>query len=99
MIKRKVQKMTIDEVKTRVTDLVSNPDKAAENAVGLLSDLEADYTNLSSMTEKVADQEARIKDLQDTNQKLFLSVTKQPAEDSEEKEDMPIDWDSLATEE
>lgn len=91
--------MTIEEVKTRVTDLVSNPDKATENAVGLISDLEADYTNLDSMTEKVKEQEARIKDLQDTNQKLFLSVTKQPAEDPEEKEDNPINWDSLATEE
>lgn len=91
--------MTYDDVKTRVTDLISNPDTAAENAVGLLSDLEADYTNLDSMTAKVAEQEARIKDLQDTNQKLFLSVTKQPAEDPEEKEDKPIDWDSLATDE
>lgn len=90
--------MTIEEVKTRVTDLVSNPDKATENAVGLISDLEADYTNLDSMTAKVAEQEARIKDLQDTNQKLFLSVTGQPAEDPEEEE-KPIDWDSLATEE
>lgn len=90
--------MTIEEVKTRVTDLVSNPDKATESAVGLISDLEADYTTLSSMTEKVSEQEARIKDLQDTNQKLFLSVTGQPAEEPEEEE-KPIDWDSLATEE
>lgn len=91
--------MTYDEVKTRITALVGNPDTAQENAVTLLSDLEKDYTTLDSMTSKVSESEKRIRDLQDTNQKLFLSVTGQPAEEEEEKEDTPIDWDSLATEE
>lgn len=90
--------MTYDDVKTRITDLISNPDKAAENAVGLLSDLESDYTTLDSLTSKVADQESHIKELQETNQKLFLSVTGQK-ESEEEKEETPIDWDSLAEEE
>lgn len=90
--------MTYEEVKTRITALVGNPDTAQENAVTLLSDLEKDYTTLDSMTSKVSESEKRIRDLQDTNQKLFLSVTGQPAEE-EEKEDNPIDWDSLATEE
>ena len=90
--------MTYDEVKTRITALVGNPDTAQENAVTLLSDLEKDYTTLDSMTSKVSESEKRIRDLQDTNQKLFLSVTGQLAEE-EEKEDSPIDWDSLATEE
>lgn len=90
--------MTYDEVKTRITALVGSPDTAQESAVALLSDLEKDYTTLDSMTSKVSESEKRIRDLQDTNQKLFLSVTGQPAEE-EEKEDSPIDWDSLATEE
>lgn len=90
--------MTYDEVKTRITSLVGNPDTAQENAVALLSDLEKDYTTLDSMTSKVSESEKRIRDLQDTNQKLFLSVTGQPAEE-EEKEENPIDWESLATEE
>lgn len=88
--------MTYEDVKTRVTDLISNPDTAAENAVGLLSDLESDYTNLDSMTKKVEEQETHIKELQETNQKLFLSVTGQAGEEEEEKEEDPIDWDSLA---
>lgn len=90
--------MTYEEVKTRITALVGNPDTAQESAVALLSDLEKDYTTLDSMTSKVSESEKRIRDLQDTNQKLFLSVTGQP-EEEEEKEDSPIDWDSLATEE
>lgn len=96
MIKRMVQQMTYEEVKNRITDLVSNPDTATENAVGLLSDLEADYTNLDSMTAKQAENEARIRELQDTNQKLFLSVTGNPEQAEEEEEKQPgIDWDNL----
>lgn len=90
--------MTIDEAKTRLTDLIGNPDTAAEKAVGFISDLEADYTNLDSMTAKVSEQESRIKELQDTNQRLFLSVTGQTKE-PEEEEEKPIDWDALATDE
>lgn len=89
--------MTYDEVKEKITGLISDPDKAAENAVGLLSDLEADYTSMSSMAEKSKADEARIRELQDTNQKLFLSVTGSPAEaeDEPEEKEPGIDWDNL----
>lgn len=89
--------MTYDEVKTRITELIGNPDTAQENAVGVLKDLEADYTNMDSMTAKVAEQDEKIKTLQDTNQRLFLSVTGQ-ADEPEDEEEKPIDWDSLAEE-
>lgn len=88
--------MKFDEVKERITGLISDPDKAAENAVGLLSDLESDYTSMDSMAEKSEADEARIRELQDTNQKLFLSVTGTPPEEEEEEEKEPgIDWDNL----
>lgn len=88
--------MTYDEVKEKITGLISEPDKAAENAVGLLKDLEADYTNMDSMTEKSKADEARIRELQDTNQKLFLSVTGKPKDEEEPKEPEPgVDWDNL----
>lgn len=89
--------MTFDEVKERITGLVSDPDKAAENAVGILDDLEKDYTSMESMIEKSKTDEARIRELQDTNQKLFLSVTGQP-DGTEEEKDKPIDWDALEKE-
>lgn len=89
--------MTYDEVRTRITDLIGNPDTAQEHAVGVLKDLEADYTNMDSMTAKVAEQDEKIKTLQDTNQRLFLSVTGQ-ADEPEDEEEKPIDWDSLAEE-
>lgn len=88
--------MTYDEVKEKITGLISEPDKAAENAVGLLKDLETDYTTMASMAEKDKANEARIRELQDTNQKLFLSVTGQPKEEPDENEKEPgVDWDNL----
>lgn len=90
--------MTYEEVKTRLTTIIGNPDTAQTEAVGFLADLEKDYTSLDSMTKKSEADDKRIRELQDTNQKLFLSVTGAPAKE-EEKEDNPIDWDSLTTEE
>lgn len=89
--------MTFDEVKEKITNLVSDPDKAAENAVSLLSDLESDYTNMESMAEKSKADDSRIRELQDTNQKLFLSVTGSPKEEEEEEEEKEpgIDWDKI----
>lgn len=88
--------MTFEEVKTKITGLISEPDKAAENAVTLLKDLETDYTSMASMAEKSKTDEARIRELQDTNQRLFLSVTGQPQDEPDEPEKEPgIDWDEL----
>lgn len=89
--------MTYDEFKTRFTALISNPDTVQAESVNFLSDVGKDYATLDSMTKKLNDDDKRIRDLQDTNQKLFLSVTGSPAEDEPEKEDNPIDWDALAT--
>lgn len=91
--------MTYDEVKERITGLVSDPDKAAENATTLLSDLEKDYTTMTSMADKAGEQEKRIRDLQDTNQRLFLSVTGQEQGSQDEPEEEPgIDWDNIFSE-
>lgn len=90
--------MTYDDFKARFTSIISNPDTAQAESVGFLTDVEKDYTTLASMVKKSGDDDKRIRDLQDTNQKLFLSVTG-TLEKEDEKEDNPIDWDSLATEE
>lgn len=89
--------MTYDEFKTRFTSIIGNPDTAQAESVGFLSDVEKDYTTLTSMTKKSDDDDKRIRELQDTNQKLFLSVTGSPEEEKEE-EDKPIDWDALEKE-
>lgn len=87
--------MTFDEVKSRVTDMVSNPDTVSETAVNLLKDLEADYTTMDSMAAKQAEDEQRIRTLQDINQRLFLSVTGNPEQEEEKEPEPGIDWDKL----
>lgn len=88
--------MTYEELKARITGLVSNPDTAANDAVGLLSDLEKDYNTMSSLAEKSKADDEKIRSLQDTNQKLFLSVTGQDDTEDDKDDENPIDWDSLA---
>lgn len=92
--------MTFDEAKTRLTDLISDPDTAQEKALSFLGDLEKDYTTLKSMSEKSDADDKRIRELQDTNQRLFLSVTGQPKEEEEEEEkkEPGIDWDTVLKE-
>lgn len=88
--------MTFDEAKTRLTDLISDPDTAQEKALSFLGELEKDYTTLKSMSEKSDTDDKRIRELQDTNQKLFLSVTGSPKEEEEEEEKEPgVDWDAV----
>ena len=88
--------MTYEELKERITGLVSNPDTAANDAIGLLSDLEKDYETMSSLAEKSKTDDEKIRNLQDTNQKLFLSVTGQDDTEEDKNDENPIDWDSLA---
>lgn len=90
--------MTYDEVKTFVTDLVTNPDTAGEKSIQFLKDLETDYTTMTSLAEQHKTDEERIRTLQDTNQKLFLSVTGQPKDDPEEEKEPGIDWDNIIKE-
>lgn len=77
--------MKKDEYKNLITEMVAKPEKAAETAQTLLSLVEDDAEVFDSLSEKVGQQESKIRDLQDTNTKLFLSITGQsPKEDPED---------------
>lgn len=78
--------MTYDEFKTKLTKIVSDADTALANLPGFLDEVKADYETLSSSVSKVTEQEGRIRDLQDTNMKLFLAQTGQPVETPDEPE-------------
>lgn len=78
--------MTFDEVKKLLTDIVSHPDTALVELPGFLEKLKADYETRATATQKVAEQEERIKTLQDTNMRLFLMQTGQATEKPEEPE-------------
>lgn len=91
--------MTYDEFKTRFTAIIGNPDTAQAESVSFLSDVEQDYTTLASMVKKSDDDDKRIRDLQDTNQQLFLAVTGNMSSEEDDEDPDPIDWDALAEEE
>lgn len=67
--------MTYDDVKTRITKMVNNPDTAQADALELLKDLEADYTTMDTLRTRAEEDATRIRTLQDTNARLFLGQT------------------------
>lgn len=88
--------MTHEEFKEQFTQLISNPDTMQANAPDFLKAVEEDYTTLETMRETHAADEKRIADLQNTNQKLFLSVTGTIKDEPEQHEPDPgIDWNSI----
>ena len=87
--------MTFEEFKTKITEIVANPDTAQANVGALIDEVKEDYEALSSTSAALEKAETRIRDLQDTNQKLFLkqSGAASPDEEDEKKdiEDMSFD--------
>lgn len=67
--------MTYAEYEGLITDSLANVDKAPVNLKQVLEAIKADTTTIESLTTKVAEQDTRIRDLQDTNMKLFLGQT------------------------
>lgn len=80
--------MKYEELKTKLTEILQEPDTALVKVGSLLDEIKADYETMLSLTEKVGKQDARIRDLQDTNMKLFLSQTGQAPEQAEEEDDV-----------
>lgn len=67
--------MTYDELVSKVTKVLEEPDSALVNIKPVLEEAKADYISIVSLTEKNEKNEKRIRDLQDTNMKLFLAQT------------------------
>lgn len=84
--------MKIEDFKSRFNSIVSNPDTGIADASDFLTEVEADYTNATNLAEKVEELEARVKDLQETNIKLYLAQTGA----SEEENDEPDETDGEA---
>lgn len=78
--------MTYKEVKEAIDAIVASPDTAQVKAAELCSALEADYTTMQTMQTKAAEDEARIRTLQDTNQRLYLMQTSKPDESGDDEE-------------
>ena len=78
--------MKYEEYEQRINSALANADTAPTEFVNILSELKTDLTAKDSLETEKADLENRVRDLQDTNMKLYLSVTGGSADDEEEDE-------------
>lgn len=79
--------MKFEEYEKMINDALQNADKAPVLMKDVLTNIKADVTTLGTQSETIIEQEKRIRDLQDTNMKLFLSQTGQKAEEKEPDEE------------
>jgi hypothetical protein len=82
--------MKYEEYETLGKGIIANPDTAPIAINGLLSEIKKDLASLDSLSAALEDSEKRIRDLQDTNTKLFLSQTAKSGPDEEQT------WDKMA---
>lgn len=82
--------MKLDDYK-KLFQKAGDKDKAPEALSELLKAVTEDVTTLEALTQAHADDEKKIRDLQDTNMKLFLAQTGQREEVEEEKPVTPVD--------
>lgn len=75
--------MTYDDIQKKLSALVASPDTAAAELPAILDAIKGDYETHAATAAKAAEQEDRIRTLQDTNHRLFLAQTGQPAPESE----------------
>ena len=79
--------MTYEEYETRINSALANADTAPTEFVNILSELRTDLTAKDTLETEKTELETRVRDLQDTNMKLYLSVTGSSDEDEDEEED------------
>jgi hypothetical protein len=82
--------MTYDEY-TKLAGTVT-ADNAPTVLKAMLEGIKTDLTELETARAGIAEKDTRIKDLQDTNMKLFLSITGTSETAKEEEEKSPEDY-------
>lgn len=88
--------MDAQKYKDFITGLVKEPEKAAEAAAAFMSTIDEDGASFDALKAKVAEQDEKIKSLQDANIRLFLSVTGQAEQEQEEEEPKTgINWEEF----
>lgn len=79
--------------KNKYLDLINKSIKSPEEAPTIMKELisvvEEDYNEFESLKSNLDNSNDKIRNLQDTNMKLFLSQTTQKEEEQEEKEMTP----------
>lgn len=87
--------MKYEQYEQRINNALANADTAPSEFVGILSELKTDLTAKDTLETEKTELETRVRDLQDTNMKLYLSVTGNP---DEEEEDEPAEGTGVVDE-
>ena len=83
--------MTFDEYKSSIMDLIKDPDTALTKVDDVFKELQGDLETKASVEAKVAEQDERIRTLQDTNMKLFLKASGEPEKEPEPEQPKTIE--------
>lgn len=78
--------MKYEEYEKKINNALANADTAPTEFVSILSELKTDLTAKDTLETEKTELETRVRDLQDTNMKLYLSVTGTSTEDDEDDE-------------
>lgn len=78
--------MKYEDYESKINESVKNPDEASVNLLEVLSELKEDLAKIETMQTVIEEKDTKIRNLQDTNMKLFLSQTSSVDEDNEEDE-------------
>ena len=87
--------MKYEEYESKINSVLSNPDTALANISPILDEIKKDTTALEEAMHENESLSARIRDLQDTNMKLFLAQT---GEAAEEEADEPAEGPAVIDE-
>ena len=80
--------MKYDDYVSKIKEVLAEPDTALTNVTGVLDELKADLTSKESLEAENETLKKRISDLQETNMKLYLSIT---GTDTETEDDEPVE--------
>lgn len=83
--------MNLKELEDLLLEAMQNGDKAPANIKAVIDEIKAANTLLETQKEKIITQETRIRDLQDTNMKLFLSQSTPEKQEEEIEEINPVE--------
>ena len=72
--------MNYEDFKSKFADVMKDPAGKADVATELLADVATVFEGFDALTKQAETNTARIKELETTNQRLFLSITGKPAE-------------------
>ena len=75
--------MKIEDFESRFNNIIQNPDTGLADAPEFLSEVRGDYESANALADKVKELETRVKDLQESNIKLYLAQTGSAPEETD----------------